>query len=47
MIIYARSRYMVDSISNYLTQSGFNAAGLHAGLTDVEKITIQNKFMSS
>lgn len=38
---------MVDSISNYLNQSGFNAKGLHAGLTDVEKITIQNQFMSS
>jgi superfamily II DNA helicase RecQ len=47
IIIYARSRWMVDTIANYLGSSGVNVKSFHAGLTEIEKLTIQNEFMSN
>ena len=46
VIIYARSRYMVDSVSNYLQCSGMSVKALHAGMDDNERLKVQSDFMS-
>ena len=45
IIIYARSRYMVETVANYLSSVSVQARAFHAGLTEAQKIQIQNDFM--
>jgi ATP-dependent DNA helicase RecQ len=43
-IIYANTRKRVESLTNYLTDRGFNVAMYHAGMTNEERARVQDDF---
>ena len=43
-IIYCGSRKRVDDIAERLIESGYNAAGYHAGLDNEQRQFVQNRF---
>jgi ATP-dependent DNA helicase RecQ len=45
-IIYAGTRKNVEMISQYLKENNYQCLPYHAGLKDVERIDVQNKFIS-
>ncbi|CAD8081118.1 unnamed protein product [Paramecium primaurelia] len=47
ILIYCRSKYMVDMVSNYLRNCNLKCLGFHGGLPEQEKMDIQNKFIKN